>query len=116
MDAVIQTEGLTKVYKDFWGRPKHKGLDSLSISIKPGEVFGLIGPNGSGKTTPFTLLIGLIFPTAGKATILGEPPTGVSANARLGFLREESYLNRWRNADEAPDFFGRLCNLDRRSR
>jgi ABC-2 type transport system ATP-binding protein len=116
MDAVIQTEGLTKVYKDFWGRPKHKGLDRLSISIKPGEVFGLIGPNGSGKTTTFKLLLGLIFPTEGKATILGKPPTDVSAKARLGFLPEESYLYRWLNADETLDFFGRLFNLDRATR
>jgi len=116
MDAVIQTEGLTKVYKDFWGRPKHKGLDQLSISIRPGEVFGLIGPNGSGKTTTFKLLLGLIFPTGGKATIFGKPPTDVSAKARIGFLPEESYLYRWLNADETLDFFGRLFNLDPKTR
>jgi ABC-2 type transport system ATP-binding protein len=116
MDAVIQTEGLTKVYKDFWGRPKHKGLDGLSISIAPGEIFGLLGPNGSGKTTTFKLLLGLIFPTSGKATILGRPPTDVAAKARIGFLPEESYLYRWLNADETLDFFGRLFNLDRETR
>ncbi len=116
MDAVIQTEGLTKVYKDFWGRPKHKGLDRLSISIKPGEVFGLLGPNGSGKTTTFKLLLGLIFPTEGKATILGRAPTDVAAKARVGFLPEESYLYRWLNADETLDFFGRLFNIDRETR
>jgi ABC-2 type transport system ATP-binding protein len=116
MDAVIQTQGLTKVYKDFWGRPKHKGLDRLSISIRPGEVFGLIGPNGSGKTTTFKLLLGLIFPTEGKATIFGRPPTDVSAKAKLGFLPEESYLYRWLNADETLDFFGRLFNIDRETR
>ncbi len=116
MNAVIQTDGLTKVYKDFWGRPKHKGLDSLSIQINPGEVFGLIGPNGSGKTTTFKLLLGLIFPTSGTATILGKPPTDVAAKARLGFLPEESYLYRWLNADETLDFFGRLFNLDRETR
>jgi len=116
MDAVIQTKDLTKVYKDFWGRPKHKGLDRLSISIKPGEVFGLIGPNGSGKTTTFKLLLGLIFPTSGQATILGKPPTDVSAKAHVGFLPEESYLYRWLNADETLDFFGRLFNLDRETR
>ena len=116
MDAVIQTEGLTKVYKDFWGRPKHKGLDRLSISIRPGEVFGLIGPNGSGKTTTFKLLLGLIFPTEGKATILGKAPTDVAAKSRVGFLPEESYLYRWLNADETLDFFGRLFNLDRETR
>jgi len=116
MDAVIQTEGLTKVYKDFWGRPKHKGLDGLSIAIAPGEVFGLIGPNGSGKTTTFKLLLGLIFPTSGKATILGRPPSDVTAKARVGFLPEETYLYRWLNADETLDFFGRLFNLDRETR
>jgi ABC-2 type transport system ATP-binding protein len=116
MDAVIQTQDLTKVYKDFWGRPKHKGLDRLSISINPGEVFGLIGPNGSGKTTTFKLLLGLIFPTSGKATILGKPPTDVTAKARVGFLPEESYLYRWLNADETLDFFGRLFDLDRETR
>jgi ABC-2 type transport system ATP-binding protein len=116
MDAVIQTEDLTKIYKDFWGRPKHKGLDRLSISIRPGEVFGLIGPNGSGKTTTFKLLLGLIFPTSGKATILGKPPTDVTAKARVGFLPEESYLYRWLNADETLDFFGRLFNLDKATR
>lgn len=116
MDAVIQTEGLTKVYKDFWGRPKHKGLDRLTIRIQPGEVFGLIGPNGSGKTTTFKLLLGLIFPTEGKATILGKSPTDVAAKARVGFLPEESYLYRWLNADETLDFFGRLFNIDRETR
>jgi ABC-2 type transport system ATP-binding protein len=116
MSAVIETEGLTKVYKDFWGRPKHTGLDSLSISIQKGEVFGLIGPNGSGKTTTFKLLLGLIFPTAGSARILGRAPTDVAAKAHLGFLPEETYLYRWLNADETLDFFGRLFNLDAATR
>ncbi len=116
MSAVIETQGLTKVYKDFWGRPKHTGLDGLSISIQKGEVFGLIGPNGSGKTTTFKLLLGLIFPTAGTAHILGRPPSDVGAKARVGFLPEETYLYRWLNADETLDFFGRLFNLDAATR
>jgi len=116
MSAVLETDRLTKVYKDFWGRPKHKGLDSLSITIEKGEVFGLIGPNGSGKTTTFKLLLGLIFPTGGTARILGRPPTDVDVKARIGFLPEESYLYRWLNADETLDFFGRLFNLDRATR
>ena len=116
MTAVLETDRLTKVYKDFWGRPKHKGLDSLSITIERGEVFGLIGPNGSGKTTTFKLLLGLIFPTGGSATVLGRKPTDVDVKARIGFLPEESYLYRWLNADETLDFFGRLFNLDRPTR
>ena len=116
MAPAIETNGLTKVYKDFWGRPRQKALDSLSISIEKGEVFGLIGPNGSGKTTTFKLLLGLIFPTSGWARILGELPTHVAVKARLGFLPEESYLYRWLDADETLDFFGRLFNLDRATR
>ncbi|HEX7898783.1 MAG TPA: ABC transporter ATP-binding protein [Planctomycetota bacterium] len=116
MTAVIETRDLSKVYKDFWGRPRHKGLDGLSISIEAGEVFGLIGPNGSGKTTTFKLLLGLIFPTSGEAKLLGKPPTDVDVKSRLGFLPEESYLYRWLNADETLDFFGRLFNLDRATR
>jgi ABC-2 type transport system ATP-binding protein len=116
MAPVIETSGLTKVYKDFWGRPRHKALDNLSISIEKGEVFGLIGPNGSGKTTTFKILLGLIFPTGGWARILGQPPSDVAVKARLGFLPEESYLYRWLNADETLDFFGRLFNLDRETR
>ncbi len=116
MTAVIETSALTKVYKDFWGRPKHKALDQLSIRIDPGEVFGLIGPNGCGKTTTFKLLLGLIFPTGGQATVLGKPPTDVGVKARLGFLPEESYLYHWLTADETLDFFGRLFHLDRATR
>jgi len=116
MTAVIETRDLSKVYKDFWGRPRHKGLDGLSISIEAGEVFGLIGPNGSGKTTTFKLLLGLIFPTSGEAKLLGKPPTDVDVKSRLGFLPEESYLYRWLNADETLDFFGRLFNLDAETR
>ncbi len=116
MAPVIETSGLTKVYKDFWGRPRHKALDALTVSIQKGEVFGLIGPNGCGKTTTFKLLLGLIFPTEGWARVLGEAPTDVAVKARLGFLPEESYLYRWLNADETLDFFGRLFNLDRATR
>ncbi len=116
MTPVIETNGLTKIYKDFWGRPKLKALDNLSIRIDGGEVFGLVGPNGSGKTTTFKLLLGLIFPTSGTAAILGRPPSDVGVKARLGFLPEESYLYRFLNADETLDFFGRLFNLDRATR
>lgn len=114
--AVIVADRLSKVYKDFWGRPKHKALDSLTLQIEAGEVFGLIGPNGSGKTTTFKCLLGLVFPTGGSATILGRPPTDVEVKARLGFLPEESYLYKFLNADETLDFFGRLFNLDRATR
>ena len=70
-DSAVHTENLTKVYKDFWGRDKVRALDDLNLTIHRGEVFGLLGPNGSGKTTTIKLLLGLIFPTAGTASRSG---------------------------------------------
>src|SRR3954451_13063685 len=72
-DAAIHTEKLAKIYKDFWGRPKVTALSDLDLTIRRGEVFGLLGPNGSGKSTTIKLLLGLIFPSRGSATVLGHP-------------------------------------------
>jgi ABC-2 type transport system ATP-binding protein len=74
-------------------------------------VFGLLGPNGSGKTTTMKMLLGLLFPTSGEMTILGKPASDVSKNERIGYLPEESYLYRFLNADETLDFYGRLFNM-----
>src|SRR2546430_1982893 len=112
-EAVL-AENLTKVYKDFWGRDKVRALDDLSLTIHRGEVFGLLGPNGSGKSTTIKLLLGLIFPTAGSARILGEPAGSTAINARIGFLPEESYLYRFLNGEETLRFYGRLFKIPRR--
>src|SRR5256885_13470760 len=97
-DAAIHTEHLTKVYKDFWGRPKVEALLDLNLTIRRGEVFGLLGPNGSGKSTTIKLLLGLIFPTGGSAHVLGEPAGNTTINEKIGFLPEESYLHRFLNS------------------
>src|SRR5580698_3661153 len=110
----IETEHLTKVYKDFWGRDKVRALDDLTLDIHRGEVFGLLGPNGSGKSTTIKLLLGLIFPTRGSATVLGEPAGSTSINERIGFLPEESYLYRFLNGEETLQFYGRLFKIPRR--
>ncbi|MCS6971007.1 MAG: ABC transporter ATP-binding protein [Planctomycetota bacterium] len=110
-DSVVRTEGLTKVYTDFWGRPRVPALQGLSISVARGEVFGLLGPNGSGKTTTIKLLLGLIRPTAGDAFVLGRDPGDAAARARVGYLPEESYLWRFLTADETLAFIGRLFGL-----
>ncbi|MHB8898515.1 MAG: ABC transporter ATP-binding protein [Thermoguttaceae bacterium] len=110
-DVIIETRNLTKVYRDFWGRQKVQALKALDLEIRRGEIFGLLGPNGSGKTTTMKLLLGLLFPTSGKALIFGRDATDVSKNERIGYLPEESYLYRFLNAEETLDFYGRLFNM-----
>lgn len=109
--AVIEIRNLTKIYRDFWGRPKVRAVNALSLDINKGEVFGLLGPNGSGKTTTIKMLLGLLFPSDGEIRILGKPATDVKKNEQIGYLPEESYLYRFLNAEETLDFYGRLFNM-----
>src|SRR5207253_8392655 len=111
-DVVVETRSLTKTYRDFWGRKKKTALNALDLTINKGEIFGLLGPNGSGKTTTIKLLLGLLFPTAGDAFVFGEPAAKVEKNERIGYLPEESYLYKFLNAEETLDFYGRLFNID----
>ena len=113
-DEALRIDHLTKVYKDFWGRDKVRALDDLNLTVHRGEVFGLLGPNGSGKSTTIKLLLGLIFPTAGSARIMGEPAGSTAINAKIGFLPEESYLYRFLNGEETLRFYGRLFKIPRR--
>src|SRR5215203_184046 len=114
-DAAVHTEGLTKIYKDFWGRDKVRALDNLNLTIQRGEVFGLLGPNGSGKSTTIKLLLGLIFPTRGTASVLGSAAGDTTVNEKIGFLPEESYLYRFLNGEEILKFYGKLFKIDRRT-
>jgi ABC-2 type transport system ATP-binding protein len=116
VDLIVETRKLTKIYRDFWGRQKKTALRALNIDIRKGEIFGLLGPNGSGKTTTIKLLLGLLFPTEGEAFIFGKPAADVTKNERIGYLPEESYLYRFLDAEETLDFYGRLFNLDARVR
>src|SRR5260370_6850756 len=86
-------------------------MNALHLEIRRGEIFGLLGPNGSGKTTTIKLLLGLLFPTSGEALVFGEPAVGVAKNERIGYLPEESYLYRFLNAEETLDFYCRLFNM-----
>lgn len=115
-ESVIQIRNLSKVYRDFWGRAKVQALKSLSLDVKKGEVFGLLGPNGSGKTTTLKLLLGLLFPTEGEITVLGKPASNVTKNEQIGYLPEESYLYRFLNAEETLDFYGRLFKMSGKER
>jgi ABC-2 type transport system ATP-binding protein len=115
-DIIIETRNLTKVYRDFWGRPKVQALKALDLQVYQGEIFGLLGPNGSGKTTTIKLLLGLLFSTEGDALIFGEPTTNVVKNERIGYLPEESYLYKFLNAEETLHFYGRLFKIPRSER
>jgi ABC-2 type transport system ATP-binding protein len=110
-DVIVETRSLSKVYRDFWGRQKVRALKALDLEVRRGEIFGLLGPNGSGKTTTIKLLLGLLFPTSGQALVFGKDATDVSKNERLGYLPEESYLYRFLNAEETLEFYGRLFDM-----
>ena len=111
-EVVIRAAGLTKVFKDFWGRPKARAVDNVDFEVRRGEVFGLLGPNGSGKSTTIKMILGLLYPTRGAITVFGESPRDVKTKARIGYLPEESYLYRFLNPGETLDFFGNLFHLD----
>lgn len=113
---VVETVGLCKTFKDFWRRPRVEAVQDLNLQIRAGEVFGLLGPNGSGKTTTIKMLLGLLYPTRGRISVFGRPPTDVSVKARIGFLPEESYLYRFLVARETLDYYGRLFRIPSRIR
>src|SRR6476661_3497774 len=93
-EVIVSVRGLTKVFKDFWGRSKARAVDNVDFEVRRGEVFGLLGPNGSGKSTTVKLLLGLLYPTKGHIEVFGHSPRHVATKARIGYLPEESYLYR----------------------
>jgi len=115
-EVVVSVRGLTKVFKDFWNRPKARAVDRVDFDVRRGEVFGLLGPNGSGKSTTVKLLLGLLNPTKGHIEVFGHSPRHVQTKARIGYLPEESYLYRYLNSRETLDFFGNLFHLSRDER
>ncbi len=110
-EVVIAVRGLTKVFKDFWGRSKARAVDNVDFEVRRGEVFGLLGPNGSGKSTTVKMLLGLLYPTKGHIEVFGHSPRHVATKSRIGYLPEESYLYRYLNSHETLDFFGNLFRL-----
>ena len=115
-EVVVSVRGLTKIFKDFWGRPKARAVDNADFEVRRGEVFGLLGPNGSGKSTTVKLMLGLLYPTKGHIEVFGHSPRHVATKSRIGYLPEESYLYRYLNSRETLDFFGNLFRLSRRDR
>jgi ABC-2 type transport system ATP-binding protein len=110
-EAIVSVRGLTKIFKDFWGRPKARAVDNVDFEVRRGEVFGLLGPNGSGKSTTVKMLLGLLYPTRGHIEVFGHSPRHVQTKAHIGYLPEESYLYRYLDSRETLDFFGNLFDL-----
>jgi ABC-2 type transport system ATP-binding protein len=115
-EIIVSVRGLTKIFKDFWGRQKARAVDNVDFDVRRGEVFGLLGPNGSGKSTTVKLLLGLLYPTKGHIEVFGHSPRHVQTKSRIGYLPEESYLYRYLNSRETLDFFGNLFHLPKGDR
>ena len=110
--AAIEIAGLSKDYAvGFWRKRPWRALDRLSLQVERGEVFGFLGPNGAGKTTTLKILTGLIFPTAGSATILGKRVGHPDAFLHLGYLPEQPYFYDYLTAQELLDYFARFFPL-----
>jgi ABC-2 type transport system ATP-binding protein len=118
--AAIEIENLTKDYPfGFLHLKEKRSLESLTMTVDDGEVFGFLGPNGAGKSTTIKLLMGLIFPTTGTARILGKPISDVEMHRDIGYLPEQPYFYDYLTAAELLDYFARFHDLkaaDRRER
>lgn len=113
---VIVVQHLTKVFRDFWRRPKVRAVRDVSFEVRAGEVFGLLGPNGAGKSTTLKILLGLLHPTSGTVQVLGRSPRDVKTKQRIGYVPEESYLYPFLTSQETLEFYGALFDLDRAER
>jgi ABC-2 type transport system ATP-binding protein len=110
--AAIETENLTKDYPfGFLHLKKKRSLEGLTMQVESGEVFGFLGPNGAGKSTTIKLLVGLIFPDAGSASILGKPITDIEMHRDIGYLPEQPYFYDYLTAAEVLDYFARFHDL-----
>lgn len=112
----IETVALTKVFPDWWGRAKVVAVDGLDLQIGYNEIYGFLGPNGSGKTTTIKMILNLLRPTKGHAFVLGGMCDDPDISSRVGYLPEESYLYRYLTARETLDFYGRIFGLPREVR
>ena len=114
--TIVKSVGLTKIFRDFWNRPKARAVNDIDFEVREGEVLGLLGPNGSGKSTTVKMILGLLYPTGGTLSVFGSSPKAVEIKKNIGYLPEESYLYKHLTAMETLDFFGSLFNLSKTER
>src|SRR5262249_32470160 len=111
MAAAISIQGLTKKYVDVWQKQEVVAVNNLHLEVEEGEIFGFLGRNGAGKTTTIKMLLGLIFPTAGDATILGKPMGDNNVKKEVAYLPEETYFYDSMTGWDLLDFYGRLFRI-----
>jgi len=112
VSVVIETSNLTKVYEGALKGQDVHALKDLNLTINSGEIFGYLGPNGSGKTTTIKLLLGLLFPTSGSIKIFGNSDIGNAAiRRRIGYLPEGAYYPDFLRGEEVLKFYGELYGL-----
>jgi ABC-2 type transport system ATP-binding protein len=111
MAAAISIQGLTKKYVDVWQKQEVVAVNNLNLDVEEGEIFGFLGRNGAGKTTTIKMLLGLIFPTAGDATILGKPMGDNAVKQEIAYLPEETYFYDSMTGWDLLDFYGRLFRI-----
>jgi ABC-2 type transport system ATP-binding protein len=117
MENVIEIQNLTKDYKTgFFKSKTSRALDDLSLTVKGGQIFGFLGGNGAGKTTTIKILMGLLYPTSGSATILGRPISDASMHRTIGYCPENPYFYDYLSARELMNYFGELFGFDRGAR
>jgi ABC-2 type transport system ATP-binding protein len=116
-DAVVEIKDLTKTYKrsHLVRTLRSRGVENLSLEIRRGEVFGLLGLNGSGKTTTIKLVLGLLFPTSGTVTVLGQRVPNIDAQKKIGYLPEVPYFYRNLTHVEVLTLYGSLSQMDPRT-
>src|SRR6476646_7604013 len=109
----LATYELTKDYAvGFWRPRPYRALDHLTLDVQGGEVFGFLGPNGAGKTTTLKLLMQLVYPTSGRAELLGKPIGDPAAKSRIGYLPENPYFYDHLTAEELLVYFATLFGYD----
>src|SRR5207245_301259 len=110
-DLAVAVEGLTKVFPVPFSRQSIVAVRDLNLRVEPGEVYGLLGPNGSGKTTTLKIILGLASPTRGQTKIFGRNSALVASRESVGFLPENPYFYKFLTGQETLRFFGKLCRL-----
>lgn len=110
-EVMIEGRNVTKVFKDFWGRPKAQALSGVDISVSQGTIFGLLGPNGAGKSTLIKIILGHLYCSEGQMRVIGKNPRDVAVKSRIGYLPERTSFYPNLTAHETLLFFGRLLGL-----